>query len=561
MRKTVFLIFLIILHRNIEAFPSHFFNSCKNAVACKEGGSIINSYTVQNGSYRSTRANSLHSSYINQSCHKSRIQSLLYSSAKLLDDWSLQSDGSLIGYVPAAHPSGRIADGGVSKITTSPLSLYSPGKSSAKLLSLLQEKSVISTSSGSKYRLGKRRKNSVGVFSSLFDRASMAIATSSSTGTNSIVRKKKNDLRDHSRAAAKNKVATINGDGKRKRSSVSPRFLAMTGSSKRSTSGKSQIWTAYRSSSADGTTAGPPLIAKISRNSVALERENRNYERVNEGFLFRGSFVKRIEYIPQCTDEHIMSNSKFIPSSFEFAGKSALVIESGNVDLKRFLSRRGGLSGELLKRAAVAAVNCVEAMHSAGMVWTDLKADNLVITAADSKSNSLGVIKGIDLESAMPVNSHPVDYSPEACPPEFAIALLDGQAEDFVLQKSYDMWGLGMFLYQLDTGRGYFGNKNPNDIIKVLAASRNRGNGRVFTPDFSAVNDSQLRNLIVSLCANDPKRRPRIIQVLLHPYFITSSAGSLAKMLSLFGAAAAYTAFVNPQLLDDVIARAEALYS
>ena len=65
-------------------------------------------------------------------------------------------------------------------------------------------------------------------------------------------------------------------------------------------------------------------------------------------------------------------------------------------------------------------------------------------------------IKAIDLESAMPVKKNPVDYSPEASPPEFALAYLTGDGTEFILEYSYDIWSLGMFLFELATGKPYF---------------------------------------------------------------------------------------------------------
>jgi len=69
-------------------------------------------------------------------------------------------------------------------------------------------------------------------------------------------------------------------------------------------------------------------------------------------------------------------------------------------------------------------------MHSSGMVWTDLKAENFVTTdnsqtVTDDRLELQGM-QGIDLESAIWPKGNPADYSVEACPPEFAKMKGDG---------------------------------------------------------------------------------------------------------------------------------------
>jgi serine/threonine protein kinase len=133
-------------------------------------------------------------------------------------------------------------------------------------------------------------------------------------------------------------------------------------------------------------------------------------------------------------------------------------------------------------------------------------------------SDGLKGIKAIDLESAMPIRSNPVDYSPEACPPEFARSFLNGEGEEFVLEKSYDLWSLGMMLYELSTGRAYFEGRTPLVITRTLRQED-------FEPDVSAVQDDKLRDLISQCMQLDPRKRPNIALFLLHPYFITTGVG------------------------------------
>jgi serine/threonine protein kinase len=142
-----------------------------------------------------------------------------------------------------------------------------------------------------------------------------------------------------------------------------------------------------------------------------------------------------------------------------------------------------------------------------------MKTENFIVTKD-------GQVKGIDLESAIPVQDNPVDYSPEATPPEFARAFLSGDGPFFVLQYNYDVWSFGMLLYELSTGKGYFDGMTPMQITKML-----QGGPEI---DLSDVEDDNLRNLIAKCLRLDPKRRPNIVKILLQPYFLISGFGPLS---------------------------------
>jgi serine/threonine protein kinase len=112
-----------------------------------------------------------------------------------------------------------------------------------------------------------------------------------------------------------------------------------------------------------------------------------------------------------------------------------------------------------------------------------------------------------------------VDYSPEACPPEFAQAFLDGDGPYFALQTSYDIWSLGMMFYEIGAGRGYFDGKTPIQITRELAQMEK------MEIDSDIDMDGRFRSLVKSCLQVDPKKRPSIAQVLLHPYFLTTGVG------------------------------------
>lgn len=108
-------------------------------------------------------------------------------------------------------------------------------------------------------------------------------------------------------------------------------------------------------------------------------------------------------------------------------------------------------------------------------------------------------------------------YSPESCPPEFTRDLMNGEGPDFVLQYSYDVWSYGIMLYELATGISPFRGKSPAKIMRSL-----EGGAAI---DLSKVPDKKLQDLIEDCLEIDPKQRPSIAQILLHPYFLTTGIG------------------------------------
>ena len=326
------------------------------------------------------------------------------------------------------------------------------------------------------------------------------------------------DLRKLAKSKLSLTGATIGPNGK----------YLLAGNPRQSSGRAAKIWTAYLADPnipdvpagfEDGDASGvQKLTVKLSPDIVRLQLENSNYNKVQSG-LFKGRFVKKIEYM-----ESVQSNKRDLDGKF-----SALVIESGQYDLKALLSARKGLPlrGRALRDAASSAGQCIQAVHSSNLVWTDLKTENFIVVKIDNFNEEVGDVnggmglpgvKGIDLESVITKGNNPIDYTPEACPPEFAKAYMGGYGGEFVLDYSYDMWSLGMMLYELSTGKPYFGTKSPTVVTRELCAD-------TFEADVREVPDAKLKDLIGKCLSLEPGRRPDITGFLLHPYFITTGFG------------------------------------
>jgi len=375
----------------------------------------------------------------------------------IIDEWKVLTNGRVVGTVQN-HPS--IPDGDI--ITTSPIQRPEAAA----------RRKVVNTISGSKYLLGS------------------PLVKKDQDNSNRTI-----PIQELQRKARKafDLSTDVVGDDKRQ--------YLLSGKASRSTSGKSFIYKAFLADE-DGLPKGDPWTVKLSNNWEAIEREADNYAKITKAGFWRGQFVSLIDFLPTAS---VVTQ--------KFKNQSALVMERGVTDLKRYISVNGPLKGKELRDAASAAAQCIQAIHGSGLVWTDMKSENFVVT-------STGEFKGIDLESAMPVKDNPVDYSPEGTPPEFARAFLAGDGPYFVLQYNYDIWSLGMLFYEMAVGKGYFQGKTPVVITKML-----RDGPEI---DLSEVPDRQFRDLIGKCLQLDPRKRPGILQILLHPYFLSTGLGPIS---------------------------------
>jgi serine/threonine protein kinase len=266
---------------------------------------------------------------------------------------------------------------------------------------------------------------------------------------------------------------------------------ALTDKLRESTSGKSKICEALRLN-AVGQPIGKPVTMKISSNSEALERENDNYIKLDDT---EGLFVRILDFLPRAE-----TNGQ------HFQDKSALVMESGSEDLRSFLKTHGPLDGDELRETVRMAARCVGAVHEKKMVWTEAKAENFVV------KNDGRTIKGIDLESAVRHRDNPIDFSAEACPPEFALAFLCGREPFVEMEYHFDVWSLGMVLYEIATGQHYFGCE---DNMAVIAAQL-RNTKQIDLSQQPINND--LKDLIAWCLQIDPVERPTLEQILQHKF-------------------------------------------
>uniref|UniRef100_A0A6S8P934 Protein kinase domain-containing protein n=1 Tax=Amphora coffeiformis TaxID=265554 RepID=A0A6S8P934_9STRA len=268
------------------------------------------------------------------------------------------------------------------------------------------------------------------------------------------------------------------------------------------------------------------VLIKFSENIEALKREADNYERVAAGSTgARDLFVRVHDFYEPHEDSHQNGGSSDNDQK-PVSHQAALVMERGSQDLRDFLQQHGPLRGDALRKAVASTARTVKAYHDQDMVWTELKSRNFVVVDDENKpsssNNDLGEksIKAIDLESAVPRGEAPIDWSPEAIPPEFATPFLCGQEKGQRMQKGFDIFSLGLLWYELATARGYWKNRfDEEKPCHVRIATELRAADSMCLDHEEAQQiEPPLKDLIAQCLRMEPSERPSVNEILDHPY-------------------------------------------
>lgn len=256
---------------------------------------------------------------------------------------------------------------------------------------------------------------------------------------------------------------------------------------------KSNVYIAQPLCEESGKPVGEEVAIKVSTNHGDMAREAEIYDTLDSD-----KFVEKHEYLEPTHEKDA----------------SAIVMELGSTDMKDYIQENAPLGRLEINEKAMEAVEILAEVHNTGHVWCEMKAENLVIVDD-------GDLKGIDVESVTLQGSLNIFHTPGGTPPEFAIEALD--KFNLPMKPSFDIWGLGMFLYQLAVGEHYYtGKYQVNDhqgIFEYLKAEKNLDLSKL---DILQV-DSTLRDLIHQCLKFDPNLRPTIHEVQSHPFFASAS--------------------------------------
>mmetsp|Transcript_1260 Transcript_1260/g.2523 ORF Transcript_1260/g.2523 Transcript_1260/m.2523 type:complete len:474 (+) Transcript_1260:29-1450(+) len=241
-----------------------------------------------------------------------------------------------------------------------------------------------------------------------------------------------------------------------------------------------------------------PMIVKLSRNIGSIQVEHEVYRTIESQLREdeRDCFVEIYDHIeePDC-----------IP------GKSALVLEKGEDNLRTYLQRFGEFRGPELRSAMQKVIRIVEALHSKGMIWTEIKAENFIVKRD-------GTIKGIDLESVIYHQNYLQMYTAETVPPEFPIADIYQCVPDIQPEFSFDIWGLGIVMFEMATGKSFYdGGLKDIEFIKEKLYYKDEIEPFVQRKLWQV--DPGARQIIQQCLKVDPDARCSSRELLQFPYF------------------------------------------
>lgn len=300
-----------------------------------------------------------------------------------------------------------------------------------------------------------------------------------------------------------------------------------------------------------------PLKVKIVRDKDRFRREQENYKKIVGNSGSRNDVFVNID---------------------RFEGSNGVIImESGEVDLKQLSAKLGPIRGKALKVLASTMAKALNMVHAKGLVWTDLKLENFVLTSprartytytyppspptssSSSLSSSLSsssssssfrlqkdllqqrlvskdiICKAIDLESAVVKNQNLIDFSPETAAPELCEILSNGQlsvggrgrgksdftlglTEPLIATQALDVWALGISILHLYLGKAPVVDRpDPRQscikLARYTSGSDDLGLGEV------AKDDVWLHRLLLSMLRPQPRERCSLSAALKSIYF------------------------------------------
>ena len=209
----------------------------------------------------------------------------------------------------------------------------------------------------------------------------------------------------------------------------------------------------------------------------------------------------------------------------------SIVLEIGDIDLRSLIEKNRTddeqVDPNFLRLMWQQMLEAVQIVHNANVVHGDLKPANFLFVAGTLKLIDFGIAKSIaveqdttNIERTNQVGT--LNYmSPEALK-------LNDERRTFKVGRAADVWSLGCILYQLVYNRPPFPQA---DFIHKIQAIIDDSYEIEFPtvpnrPDFN-----DLLDVMKSCLQRDPKKRPKIDELLAHPY-ITFRAPEYSKVES-----------------------------
>eukprot|EP00980_Cylindrotheca_fusiformis_P018695 scaffold6226_cov118-Cylindrotheca_fusiformis.AAC.9 len=242
-----------------------------------------------------------------------------------------------------------------------------------------------------------------------------------------------------------------------------------------------------------------PLVIKLSHNTEQIELEHRIY-----GDLFGRLAQDRQHLFVRAYD--------WVGASPQTNGRVGFAMECGIENLRGHVWRHGPYTGAKLRSVMENVIRIVESLHGLGVVWSELKAENFIVFDGD-------VIKAVDLESVAAHGENLRAYTAETYPPEFPAESLYQCLPKIPVDYSFDVWGLGLTLYEIAVGEPLFTLQRTYDVEYIKERLKNpegiiaEANKKMWKVESGA------RNVIRQCLVVDPQKRSTCEQLLQDAYF------------------------------------------
>ena len=196
----------------------------------------------------------------------------------------------------------------------------------------------------------------------------------------------------------------------------------------------------------------------------------------------------------------------------------SIVLEIGDIDLRSLIEKNRTddeqVDPNFLRLMWQQMLESVQIVHNANVVHGDLKPANFLFVGGTLKLIDFGIAKSIaveqdttNIERTNQVGT--LNYmSPEALK-------INDERRTFKVGRAADVWSLGCILYQLVYNRPPFPQP---DFVHKIQAIVDENYEIEFPPNVDRPDFDDLLDVMKSCLQRDPKKRPKIDELLAHPY-------------------------------------------
>lgn len=213
----------------------------------------------------------------------------------------------------------------------------------------------------------------------------------------------------------------------------------------------------------------------------------------------------------------------------------SIILELGDIDLRSLIEKNRTGNAEVdsnfLRLMWQQMLEAVQIVHDANVIHGDLKPANFMFVKGTLKLIDFGIAKTIAIEDTTnierPNQAGTLNYmSPEAL-------MMNQHSHKIKVGRSADVWSLGCILYQLVYNQPPFPQIDWYQKIQAIVDETYNIDFPILAhrPDFTSVLD------VMQMCLQrDPKSRPKIMDLLNHPYLTLRPDFLITELLDLIEA-------------------------